>query len=103
VMATLGGPCLVNLVARLGATRGQLPAVCVWQALFVAVTVVVAGVAAGLTTLLVVIKAVTGTWVPYLASGSVTALFAAVVALTAGATLIPFHSMARTEPTLTAG
>lgn len=101
VMATLGQRSLVTLLGRIGAARGQVAAVFAWQALFVAVTGTVAGIAAGLATLLVVTRAVTGSWVPYIAPGSAAALIAVVLALTAGATLIPFRAMARTGPSLT--
>jgi hypothetical protein len=103
VMATLSRRRLVALLGRVGATRGQLAAMFGWQALFVAVTGIVAGVAAGLVTLLTVTRVVTGSWAPDIATGDALALIAVVAALTAGATLIPFRAMARTQPTLAAG
>ena len=103
VMATFSRRRLVALLGRVGATRGQVAAMFAWQALFVAVTGIVAGVAAGLVTLLAVTRVVTGSWAPYIAPGDALALIAVVTALTAGATLIPFRVMTRTQPALAAG
>jgi hypothetical protein len=66
-----------------------------WHALFVTVTGVLAGLAAGAATLAGVTRAITGAWTPYIAPGPAVALIAIVAALTAGATLIPFRVMAR--------
>lgn len=102
-MTTFSRRRLIMLLGRVGATRGQVAATFGWQALFVAVTGIVAGVAAGLVTLLAVTRAVTGTWAPFIAPGAAAVLIAAVTALTMGATLIPFGTMARTEPALATG
>jgi putative ABC transport system permease protein len=103
VVATMERRRLLRLLGRLGASRGQLAAAFGWHALFVAVTGMVAGVAAGAATLAGVTKAITGTWVPYVAPGPAAAIIAIVAALTAGAIMIPFRAMTRREPTLAAG
>jgi putative ABC transport system permease protein len=103
VVATLERRRLLRLLGRLGASRGQLAATFGWHALFVTVTGVVAGLAAGAATLAGVTKAITGSWTPYIAPGPTAAIIAIVAALTAGAIMIPFRAMTRREPTLAAG
>jgi hypothetical protein len=74
-----------------------------WQAVFVAGTGLVAGVAAGAVTLLTVTRAVTGSWIPFIPLAPAVGLVAVVAALTAGAVMIPFGVMSRREPTLASG
>jgi putative ABC transport system permease protein len=100
VVATLERRRVLRLLGRVGATRGQIAAMFGWQAVFVTITGLFAGVAAGAVTLLAVTRAATGSWVPFIPLVPATGLVAAVAALTTGATMIPFHAMARREPTL---
>jgi len=74
-----------------------------WHALFVTVTGVVAGAAAGAVTLVAVTKAATGSWVPFIGLAPAAGLVIAVAALVAGAVMIPFWLMSRREPALAAG
>jgi putative ABC transport system permease protein len=90
----------LRLLGRVGATRGQIVAMFGWQALFVAVTGLVAGAAAGSVTLLAVTRAITGNWTPFIPVGPAAGLVAGVTALTAAAVLIPLQLMVRREPTL---
>jgi ABC-type lipoprotein release transport system permease subunit len=101
VVATVERRRALRLLGRTGATRGQVAAVFGWHALFVTVTGLIAGVAAGAVTLLAVTKATTGTWVPFIPLGPAVELVAAIAALTAAAVMIPFWAMSRREPTLT--
>jgi len=103
VMATVERRRVLRLLSRVGATRGQIAAVFGWQAVFVAVTGLVAGVAAGAVTLLAVTRAATGSWAPFIPFAPAAGLVLAVAALTAGAVMIPCYAMARREPTLAAG
>jgi len=103
VVATLERRRTLRLLGRVGATRGQAAAVFAWHAVFVTVTGLAAGTAAGALTLLVVIRAATGSWVPFVPAGPAAGLAGAVAALTLGAVLIPFAAMARREPALAAG
>jgi len=80
---------------------GLVAAVFGWQAAFVIVTGLFAGAAAGTVALLAVTRAVTGSWAPSIPSGPAAGLVAAVIALTAGAVMIPFWTMRRREPSLT--
>ena len=101
VVATLERRQALRLLGRVGATRRQAAAVFGWQAVFVIVTGLAAGVAAGTVTLLAVTRAATGSWTPYIPLGPAAGLVAVVVALTAGAVMIPFVAMRRREPSLT--
>ncbi|MGH3177323.1 MAG: hypothetical protein ACRDPF_26045, partial [Streptosporangiaceae bacterium] len=71
--------------------------------LFVTVTGVVAGAAAGAVTLVAVTKAATGSWVPFIPLVPAAGLVLGVGALVAGAVMIPFYAMSRREPALAAG
>jgi putative ABC transport system permease protein len=116
LIATLAAIALVNtlvvstterrralrLLGRVGATRGQVVAMFGWHVLFVTITGLVAGEAAGTVTLLAVNRAVTGSWAPFIPLGSAAVLFAGVAALTAAAVLIPLQVMVRREPVLAA-
>jgi putative ABC transport system permease protein len=116
VLALLAGVALVNtlvvsttqrrrvlrLLGRVGATRGQVVAMFGWHALFVTVTGLIAGAAAGAVTMLTVTRAVTGSWTPFIAFGPAAGLVAGVGAITAAAVLIPVLVMARREPALAA-
>ena len=93
----------LRLLGRVGASRGQVAAAFGWHALFVTVTGVVAGVAAGAVTLVAVTRAATGTWVPFIPLAPAAGLVLVVAALVAGAVMIPFYLMSRHEPTLAAG
>jgi putative ABC transport system permease protein len=90
----------LRLLGRIGATRGQVAAAFGWQAAFVTITGLLAGVAAGAVTLLAVTRAATGNWTPYVPFGPAAGLVVGVAALTAGAIMVPFFAMARREPTL---
>jgi putative ABC transport system permease protein len=90
----------LRLLGRIGATRGQVAAAFGWQAAFVTITGLLAGVAAGAVTLLAVTRAATGSWTPYVPFGPAAGLVVGVAALTAGAIMVPFFAMARREPTL---
>ena len=80
---------LGRLLGRIGATRAQLTATFGWHALFVTITGLVAGAAAGTATLIGVTRAITGSWIPYVPAGPAAAIVAAVAALTVAATLAP--------------
>jgi putative ABC transport system permease protein len=101
-VATLERRRALRLLGRVGATRRQAAAVFGWHAVFVIVTGLAAGVAAGTVTLLAVTRAATGSWTPYTPLGPAAGLVAAVVVLTAGAIMIPFMAMRRREPSLAA-
>jgi putative ABC transport system permease protein len=103
VVTTVERRRVLRLLGRVGATRGQVAAVFGWQAVFVAGTGLVAGVAAGAVTLLTVTRAVTGSWIPFIPLAPAVGLVAVVAALTAGAVMIPFGVMSRREPTLASG
>jgi len=116
VLALLAGVALVNtlvvsttqrrrvlrLLGRVGATRRQVVAMFGWHALFVTVTGLIAGAAAGAVTMLTVTRAVTGSWTPFIALGPAAVLVAGVAAITAAAVLIPVMLMACREPALAA-
>jgi putative ABC transport system permease protein len=100
VVSTVERRRVLRLLGRVGATRGQVAAVFGWQAVFVAVTGLLTGAAAGTVTLLTVTRAATGSWVPFIPVVPAVGLVAVVAALTAGAVMIPFGLMARREPAL---
>ena len=102
-VATVERRRALRLLGRVGASRGQVAAAFGWHALFVTVTGVVAGVAAGAVTLVAVTRAATGTWVPFIPLAPAAGLVLAVAALVAGAVMIPFYAMSRREPALAAG
>src|SRR5437763_1662398 len=103
VVATVERRRALRLLGRVGASRGQVAAAFGWHALFVTVTGVVAGVAAGAVTLVAVTRAATGTWAPFIPLAPAAGLILAVAALAAGAVMIPFYLMSRREPALAAG
>jgi putative ABC transport system permease protein len=103
VAATVERRRALRLLGRVGASRGQIAAAFGWHALFVTVTGVVAGVAAGAVTLVAVTRAATGTWVPFIPLAPAAGLVLVVGALVAGAVMIPFYGMSRREPALAAG
>jgi putative ABC transport system permease protein len=90
----------LRLLGCAGATRGQAGAVFGWHAVFVIVTGVVAGAAAGALTMLAVTRAVTGSWTPYIPVTPAAGLVVGIAALTLAAVLIPFRLMLRREPAL---
>jgi putative ABC transport system permease protein len=102
-VATVERRRALRLLGRVGASRGQVAAAFGWHALFVTVTGVVAGAAAGAVTLVAVTRAATGTWVPFIPLAPAAGLVLAVAALVAGAVMIPFYVMSRREPALAAG
>jgi putative ABC transport system permease protein len=102
-VATVERRRALRLLGRVGASRGQIAAAFGWHALFVTVTGVVAGVAAGAVTLVAVTRAATGTWVPFIPLAPAAGLVLAVGALVAGAVMIPFYAMSRAAPALAAG
>ena len=81
----------LRLLGRVGASRGQVAAAFGWHALFVTVTGVVAGAAAGAVTLVAVTRAATGSWVPFIPLAPAAGLVIAVAALVAGAVMVPFY------------
>jgi len=103
VVATVERRRALRLLGRVGTSRGQMAAAFGWHALFVTVTGVVAGAAAGAVTLVAVTKAATGSWVPFIGLAPAAGLVIAVAALVAGAVMIPFWLMSRREPALAAG
>jgi putative ABC transport system permease protein len=103
VVATVERRRALRLLGRVGASRGQVAAAFGWHALFVTVTGVVAGAAAGAVTLVAVTRAATGSWVPFIPLAPAAGLVIAVAALVAGAVVIPFWLMSRREPALAAG
>ena len=103
VVATVERRRALRLLGRVGASRGQVAAAFGWHALFVTVTGVVAGVAAGAVTLVAVTKAATGSWVPFIPLAPAAGLVLGVAALVAGAVMIPFWLMSRRESALAAG
>jgi putative ABC transport system permease protein len=100
VVTTVERRRVLRLLGRVGATRGQVAAVFGWQAVFVAVTGLVAGAAAGAVTMLTVTRAVTGSWTPFIPLTSAAGLVGVVAALTAGAVMIPLGVMSSREPAL---
>ena len=102
-VATVERRRALRLLGRVGASRGQVAAAFGWHALFVTVTGVVAGAAAGAVTLVAVTKAATGSWVPFIPLAPAAGLVLGVGALVAGAVMIPFYAMSRREPALAAG
>ena len=102
-VATLERRRVLRLLGRVGATRGQVAAAFGWQVLFVTVTGVAAGVAAGAVTLVAVARAVTGNWVPFIPLAPAAGLVAAVAVLTGAAVMVPFYVMSRREPALAPG
>jgi putative ABC transport system ATP-binding protein len=103
VIATVERRRALRLLGQVGASRGQVATAFGWHALFVTVTGVVAGAAAGAVTLVAVTKAATGSWVPFIGLAPAAGLVIAVAALVAGAVMIPFWLMSRREPALAAG
>jgi putative ABC transport system permease protein len=103
VVATVERRRALRLLGRVGASRGQVAAAFGWHALFVTVTGLVAGAAAGAVTLVAVTKAATGSWVPFIPLVPAAGLVLGVGALVAGAVMIPFYAMSRREPALAAG
>ncbi len=95
VVGTLERRRVLRLLGRVGATRGQAAAMFGWHAGFVTVTGVVAGVAAGAVTLLAVVRAATGSWLPYVPWGPAAGLAGAVAALTLAAVMVPYLAMTR--------
>jgi putative ABC transport system permease protein len=103
VVTTADRRRVLRLLGRVGATRGQVAAAFGWQVLFVTVTGVAAGVAAGAVTLVAVTRAATGTWVPFIPLAPAAGLVAAVAVLTGAAVMVPLYAMSRREPALARG
>ena len=93
----------LRLLGCAGATRGQATAVFGWHALFVIVTGVVAGAAAGALTMVVVTRAVTGSWAPFIPVTPAAGLVAGIAFLTLAAVLNPFRLMLAREPAFSPG
>ena len=102
-VATLERRRMLRLLGRVGATRGQVAAAFGWHVLFVTVTGVAAGVAAGAVTLVAVVRAATGTWVPFIPLAPAAGLVVVVAVLAGAAVMIPFYAMSRREPALAPG
>jgi putative ABC transport system permease protein len=103
VVSTLARRRGLQLLGRVGATRGQVAAIFGWHAAFVAGTGIVAGAAAGAVTLIAVTRAATGSWTPYIPLTQGIALVAVVAALTIAAVMIPLAVISRRESTLAPG
>ena len=93
-----------RLLGRVGATRGQVAAAFGWHVLFVTVTGVAAGAAAGAVTLVAVARAATFTGVPFIphspcSGGSLSRS----APLTGAAVTIPFYAMSRLKVALAPG
>jgi len=109
IIAILAAVCLVNtlvmatarrrgelrLLRRIGATRGQIAAVFGWQTVFVTVVGVLLGAGAATGTLIGVSRALTGSGTPSVPVFPAVMIIAAVAALSAAATLIPFRVISR--------
>ena len=120
ILGVIGTLCAVSLITTLavatgerrrslrllgcaGATRGQAAAVFGWHAVFVIVTGLAAGTAAGALTMLAVTRAVTGSWAAFIPVAPAAGLVAGITVLTLAAVLIPFRLMLRREPALNPG
>jgi putative ABC transport system permease protein len=90
----------LRLLGCAGATRGQAAAMFGWHAVFVIVTGLVAGTAAGALTMLAVTRAVTGSWAPFIPVTPAAGLVAGIALLTLAAVMIPFRLMLGREPAL---
>ena len=97
VLATLQGGDELTLLRRVGATARQLAAMTAWQTGVAAVTGIVLGAAACALAVCVIARALTGSWVPYVATGTTAVILGAVVLLTALATLVPTAALVRSE------
>jgi putative ABC transport system permease protein len=95
VLATLQGGGELSLLRRVGATSRQLLAMTAWQTAEVAVTGIVLGAAACAAAVCAVVKALTGSWVPYVSTGTTAVIIGAVVTLTGLATLVPTAMLIR--------
>jgi putative ABC transport system permease protein len=95
VVSTVERRRALRLLGRVGATRGQAAAMFAWHAVFVTITGVVAGVAAGAVTLIAVTKAATGSWIPYVPLGPAAGLGGGVALLTVAAVMVPFLGISR--------
>jgi putative ABC transport system permease protein len=95
VVATVERREQLALLARVGATKGQLAAVTAWQSAVVSVTGVLLGAAAGAAALASVARALTGSWMPYVPAGPALAIVGIVLALTLAATLGPTAVLVR--------
>jgi putative ABC transport system permease protein len=85
----------VMLLFRIGATTRQMASMFRWQALFVTVVGIVAGVAVCAGTLIGVDRAVTGSAAPYIPAIPAVLIVAAVAALTIAAIMTSFAVMSR--------
>ncbi len=93
VMTSLQGRDQLTLLGRVGATVRQLLAMSAWQAIQVTLVGIILGAAAATVGVIAVAKAFTGAWTPAIPWTSVIAILAAVIALTATATLGPTAKM----------
>lgn len=89
VLATLQGGDELGLLRRVGATASQLIALAAWQTAIVAITGVVLGAAACAFAVCVIAKALTGSWMPFVGTGTTAVIISAVLTLTGLATLLP--------------
>jgi putative ABC transport system permease protein len=85
----------VRLLARIGATGGQLAALFTGQALFVTLAGIAAGAAVCAGTLAGLDRAVTGRAMPYIPAGPATLIVATVAALTFGTILASLAVISR--------
>ena len=94
-VATLERRRQVRLLARVGATRGQLAGMFAWQALFVTVVGLIAGAAVCAGALTAIDRALTGNPAPYVPPGSAMVIIATVAALAFGTIMASFRILAR--------
>jgi putative ABC transport system permease protein len=85
----------VRLLARVGATRRQLAGMFGWQALFVTVVGIAAGVAVCAGALAAITRAVTGSPVPYIPAGPAALIVATVAAFATGTIMASLRAMSR--------
>ena len=87
----------VRLLAQVGATRRQLAGMFGWQALFVTVVGIAAGVAVCAGALAAINRAVTGSPVPYVPAGPAALIVATVAALATGTIMASLRAMSRSR------
>jgi len=95
IVATLERRRQVRLLARIGATRGQLAGTLVWQALFVTGCGIAAGAAVCAGTLTAIDRAVTGSAAPYIPPASAALMVAVIAGLAIASIMGAFRALPR--------
>jgi len=95
IVATLERRRQVRLLSRIGATRGQLAGVFVWQALFVSGCGIAVGAAICAGTLAAVDRATTGSATPYIPPSSAALMVVIVAGLATASILGAFRALPR--------